>query len=1017
MKSNLLKVIGTTAFIIVITLLSLNVAQNKLYAVENELSFSKGTSTVNGGYSSSSVSGVIVSSSENFESGESGESGERLYTEIESSKIIPLDNRTRTIGIKRRMPDDLILENSWASSDESVAIVTNGSIIGRRSGHCTIYCVTQLSRILYCDVSVGIYNPETKKYDIDNYGKTIPPNMRFTTLTPSPKLRVSLKVSGAVAELVNAEGMEVKWSLSNNNLVKLTAKGNKATISRIGTTVGTVTIYARITREEDLEKIEGRKGEYSKKISYTREGAKYTIRTEDGIKIAESKDVYSDNVLIGVVGEGGFTASPSIQNTADLANMEFKVFAPGSGNYTANSTIVNETVRYAKECEEQGKDIYLYFYSSGGYQEAAMYEALTNNGVKVDGIIFVDAIPDDKYTIPDDVPVYIYGTSGTKSISNRTNATGQTLANSKSNVKYGHLNVEHGPAGGVGSVVSAAIDGKISSDSTVTQPGRGTSSSSNSNSNSTPVTAIPTTPVPVLSTTSNEIIVEGTINNRLTLVADESRKLVISVINNGSIVTSNFKIESNSNVITVNSSDRTIVANTNGVANLTIEATDFYKVGDSSTYWARKEIEVVVESPTVYMYDTVTSERIGRIFLNVGDVKILKAEIGSSLGISSNMGVPQYEWEVPQDSSKIISVNPSGVAVGRAEGEATIKVTATYSNGKVVYGEIKAVVKNVVNKIEIEQNSITIEKGKVDSLKVTTYPENADTTKLIWSSSDPRIAMVDGRGAISALRVGECVVTIYSPETGVKANAKVTVIRGENSHSYYSGSQFSNSKPNIGPKTYSDEDWDRMEKEFFERIEDAGFGTRAACVEAALYLASLDYAVPYRGTPMNRAANIGIYPKLGFNRGWGRYCRLGKTVDYNGKHYDPSYWAVNGMDCCGFVSWVMVNGGVKDVGFQGGVSPGNYTKTSNAIDFKDCKGIVQPGDLICGYSNSLGRYAHIIFVAGVDDEKLYLIHETGGKLKTTVSYFKDSNSGWKVVLMEEEYQKKNGTGNMPEVDW
>ena len=177
-----------------------------------------------------------------------------------------------------------------------------------------------------------------------------------------------------------------------------------------------------------------------------------------------------------------------------------------------------------------------------------------------------------------------------------------------------------------------------------------------------------------------------------------------------------------------------------------------------------------------------------------------------------------------------------------------------------------------------------------------------------------------------------------------------------------------------------------MEAELKARVEKAGFGTRAGVVEAALYLASLDYAVPYRGKPQEKENDIGFYAKYGLNRTWG------KSV--TNKRNQKGHTGTNGLDCTGFVKWAMVNGGVvANGGKPGGPSTNAYTKDEGSLSgrMKSALGYsqtrahpisnvadkVEPGDIALSYGERNGTkcWTHVGLVVGVDANNIYIAEE------------------------------------------
>lgn len=71
---------------------------------------------------------------------------------------------------------------------------------------------------------------------------------------------------------------------------------------------------------------------------------------------------------------------------------------------------------------------------------------------------------------------------------------------------------------------------------------------------------------------------------------------------------------------------------------------------------------------------------------------------------------------------------------------------------------------------------------------VSMYPDDADDVSEIWSTSDEKVATVDDRGEITAVGVGDCIVTVKSasnPE--VEANVSVRVNSGTTQPTYIEG--------------------------------------------------------------------------------------------------------------------------------------------------------------------------------------------------------------------------------------
>jgi uncharacterized protein YjdB len=81
-----------------------------------------------------------------------------------------------------------------------------------------------------------------------------------------------------------------------------------------------------------------------------------------------------------------------------------------------------------------------------------------------------------------------------------------------------------------------------------------------------------------------------------------------------------------------------------------------------------------------------------------------------------------------------------------------------------------------VKSIQVTPQTMLLQVGRTGSIKVTVMPANASNKKVIWTSSDPGIATVDGSGKVSAVSPGVAVITAASAEnTNIKASCIVTV--------------------------------------------------------------------------------------------------------------------------------------------------------------------------------------------------------------------------------------------------
>jgi uncharacterized protein YjdB len=80
-----------------------------------------------------------------------------------------------------------------------------------------------------------------------------------------------------------------------------------------------------------------------------------------------------------------------------------------------------------------------------------------------------------------------------------------------------------------------------------------------------------------------------------------------------------------------------------------------------------------------------------------------------------------------------------------------------------------------VSGISLNKTSLTLLKGKTDSLVVTFTPDDASNKVVTWSSSDDNIVKVTQSGKITAVAAGTATITATSVDGQFKVNCVVTV--------------------------------------------------------------------------------------------------------------------------------------------------------------------------------------------------------------------------------------------------
>ncbi len=245
--------------------------------------------------------------------------------------------------------------------------------------------------------------------------------------------------------------------------------------------------------------------------------------------------------------------------------------------------------------------------------------------------------------------------------------------------------------------------------------------------------------------------------------------------------------------------------------------------------------------------------------------------------------------------------------------------------------------------------------------------------------------------------------------------------------------EFDTSKPYLTCKVYTQDEAAMLDKILESRIADAGYGTRAGAVAAARFLTlEFPYKISYfwengrlSGTGTHIVDGEGRYYHKGLYLDESKVAGLKEGAKLTGpaiwgcdlKNYetDPPYFVSgrkypNGLDCSGFVSWSLYNGGldVGDIGAGDLPSDGQLTDVGDFRVLTDeliASGKIKVGDLF-------NIFGHISILVGEDEENYYIAESLNtyrGVVLRKYAKTKVGNYFTHVVLMEGVYK---GDGNL-----
>ena len=135
-------------------------------------------------------------------------------------------------------------------------------------------------------------------------------------------------------------------------------------------------------------------------------------------------------------------------------------------------------------------------------------------------------------------------------------------------------------------------------------------------------------------------------------------------------------------------------------------------------------------------------------------------------------------WSVSDEDMAKISQDGTFTfkKVGTVDIIATVKATATKTLvKKITVTGIRHPIN--VGKVELDRKSAQLYIGETVKLNATVNPANADNREVIYTSSDSAVASVDNNGRVTAVSVGEAVITVITKDGNKTAQCKVTVTK------------------------------------------------------------------------------------------------------------------------------------------------------------------------------------------------------------------------------------------------
>ena len=138
----------------------------------------------------------------------------------------------------------------------------------------------------------------------------------------------------------------------------------------------------------------------------------------------------------------------------------------------------------------------------------------------------------------------------------------------------------------------------------------------------------------------------------------------------------------------------------------------------------------------------------------------------------SNASNKNVTWK--SSDTKIATVDSDDKITAVKTGKCTITVKAK-DGGYSAKCTLTVVKKVNVTSVKLNKSSVTVNMGKTYTLKPTVSPSNASNKNVTWSSSNPKVATVNSKGVVTAVKGGKAVITCKTKDQGKTYKCTVTV--------------------------------------------------------------------------------------------------------------------------------------------------------------------------------------------------------------------------------------------------
>ena len=368
---------------------------------------------------------------------------------------------------------------------------------------------------------------------------------------------------------------------------------------------------------------------------------------------------------------------------------------------------------------------------------------------------------------------------------------------------------------------------------------------------------------------------------------------------------------------------------------------------------------------------------------------------------------------------KPINVVDYNLEVNKSDIYVTLNLKKSISKLVCAYDGLEVLVQNNTCKFKIQNEETTIEiKNNYNKINYSVNPNINKVVDFTLNKTDYYLPIGGkDRVLLSALKLGnvEEAISLTSEDESIVKTSQNTIIGvnpGTINVSVSLGDvtksinvtvtdlittpKVINRKPKMTCNRYSKEESSLLDKILLDRINTAGYATRAGVVASLRFITlELPYKIPYFFENGRLNNNTGGDYVDGEGRFYhkGLYLSSDKFSELNNTRFGPSIWGCpltnwqdevgfkpgvkypNGLDCSGFVTWAMYNGGfdVSDTG-AGMNSFTDDDLSDLGVHIPITRSLLTSGSIKAG--DLIGCDGHIALVGAIKNDIIYVAEST-----------------------------------------